>query len=114
MTKITIYHNPQCSKSRATLAFLQERGLNPEIIEYLKTPLNVEQLKALIKKSDLSVRAAMRTNESLYAELGLATASDTRLLAAMAAHPILLNRPIVETAKGARLARPLAAIEAVI
>lgn len=112
MTKI--YHNPRCSKSRAALELLQERGLNPEIIEYLKTPLNSTQIKDLITKSDLSVREAMRTNETIYKELNLAEANDEQLIAAIAEHPILLNRPFVETEKGARLARPLEAIEVIL
>ena len=113
MTKI--YHNPRCSKSREALKFLEERGLNPEIIEYLKTPLTAAQIKTLIAKSDLAVREAMRTNETVYKELNLAElTNEDALIAAMAEHPILLNRPFVETAKGARLARPLEAIEAIL
>ncbi len=112
MTKI--YHNPRCSKSRAALALLQERGLNPEIIEYLKTPLNAEQIQELIAQSNLSVREAMRTTEDIYSTLGLAEASDDELLQSIAAHPILLNRPSVQTEKGVRLARPLEAIEDIL
>lgn len=114
MNHIKIYHNPKCSKSRAALELLQERGFQPEIIEYLKTPLTVEQIKALITKSDLSVHQAMRTNESVYTELNLEAASDGQLIDAIAQHPILLNRPFVETKKGARLARPLDAIEVIL
>lgn len=112
MTKI--YHNPRCSKSRAALELLQECGLNPEIIEYLKAPLNSVQIKALIAKSDLSVREAIRTNETVYKELNLAEATDDDLITAIAEHPILLNRPFVETKNGARLARPIEAIEAIL
>ena len=112
MTKI--YHNPRCSKSRAALALLQERGLNPEIIEYLTTPLNAEQIQELIAQSNLSVREAMRTTEDIYSTLGLAEASDDELLQSIAAHPILLNRPLVQTEKGVRLARPLEAIEDIL
>ena len=112
MTKT--YHNPRCSKSRAALALLQERGLNPEIIEYLKTPLNAEQIQELIAQSNLSVREAMRTTEDIYSTLGLAEASDDELLQSIAAHPILLNRPLVQTEKGVRLARPLEAIEDIL
>lgn len=109
-----IYHNPRCSKSRAALALLQDKGLDPEVIEYLKTPLNQAQIKTLIAKSDLSVRQAMRTNESIYQELNLAEANEEQLLEAIAQHPILLNRPLVETDKGVRLGRPLEAIEAIL
>lgn len=112
MTKI--YHNPRCSKSRAALALLQERGLNPEIIEYLKTPLNAQQIQELIAQSNLSVREAMRTTEDIYSTLGLAEASDDELLQSIAAHPTLLNRPLVQTEKGVRLARPLEAIEDIL
>lgn len=111
---IKIYHNPRCSKSRAALELLQARGLNPEIIEYLKVPLTANQLKSLIAKSNLSVREAIRTNETVYKDLDLAAATDDQLIAAMAEHPILLNRPFIETEKGARLARPLEAIEVIL
>lgn len=112
MTKI--YHNPRCSKSRAALALLQERGLNPEIIEYLKTPLDAEQIKTLIAQSNLSVRDVMRTNEDVYSTLGLEQADDERLIQAMVENPILLNRPLVQTEKGVRLGRPLEAIEEIL
>lgn len=112
MTKI--YHNPRCSKSRAALALLQERGLNPEIIEYLKTPLDAEQIKTLIAQSNLSVRDVMRTNEDVYSTLGLEQADDERLIQAMVENPILLNRPLVQTEKGVRLGRPLEAIEDIL
>lgn len=112
MTKI--YHNPMCSKSRAALEMLQERGLNPHVIEYLKTPLDQEQIKTLLAKSDLSIRDAMRTNETIYQTLNLDQASDEQLIQAIAEHPVLLNRPLVETDKGVRLGRPLEAIEAIL
>lgn len=110
----TIYHNPRCSKSREALAFLQDRDADLTIIEYLKDPLDAEQLKALIAQSDLTVREAMRTNEAIYKELQLDQADDEALIVAMVEHPVLLNRPFVQTAKGARLARPLEAIEAIL
>lgn len=112
MTKI--YHNPLCSKSRAALELLQERGLNPQVIEYLKTPLDQEQIKTLIAKSNLSVREAMRTNEQSYQDLNLDQADDAQLIAAIAEHPVLLNRPLVETDKGVRLGRPLEDIEEIL
>ncbi|GAA5092380.1 arsenate reductase (glutaredoxin) [Paenalcaligenes hermetiae] len=108
MTKI--YHNPRCSKSRAALAYLQEQGLEPEVIEYLKTPLSVEQLNALVAQCDLSVRELVRTNEAPYTDLQLDQADEQQLLEAIAEHPILLNRPLVQTKKGVRLGRPLEAI----
>jgi arsenate reductase len=103
---VTIYHNPSCSSSRKALELIREKGIEPEIIEYLKTPLPPNELRHLIKKMHVPVRAVMRTQEPAYAEMKLDGADDDCLLAAMAAHPILLNRPIVVTDKGAKLCRP--------
>jgi arsenate reductase len=111
---VTIYHNPNCSNSRGCLALLKERGLAPTVVEYVKTPLSAAALKTLAAALKKTAGAAwpglrdgmMRTKEPLYAELGLATASDTALLAAMAKHPGLMNRPIVVTKKGTLLCRP--------
>lgn len=104
----TIYHNPRCSTSRKTLALLQEAGQKPKVIEYLKDTPNAEQLSDLISKTGLPVREIIRTKETIYKELGLDNPklSDTDLIAAMAQHPILINRPIVVTDKGALLCRP--------
>lgn len=108
MTDITIYHNPKCGTSRNTLAMIHNSGAEPQVIEYLKTPPTREQLLALIAASGLSVREVMRSKEALYTELGLAdpARSDAELIAAMLAHPILINRPIVVTPLGTRLCRP--------
>lgn len=108
MTDITIYHNPKCGTSRNTLAMIRNSGVEPTVIEYLKTPPTREQLLALIAASGLSVREVMRSKEALYTELGLAdpARSDAELIAAMLAHPILINRPIVVTPLGTRLCRP--------
>lgn len=102
-----IYHNPKCSTSRKTLELLRDNGLVPEIVLYLKTPPSRAELATMIADAGIDVRTAVRKRESLYAELGLATASDDDLLDAMAAHPILIERPFVVTSKGTRLARPL-------
>ena len=102
-----IYHNPKCSTSRKTLELLRDNGIEPEIVLYLKTPPSRAELVALIDDAGIEVRAAVRKRESLYAELGLASASDAELLDAMAEHPILIERPFVVTSKGTRLARPL-------
>jgi arsenate reductase (glutaredoxin) len=102
----TIYHNPNCSNSRRALEIVEAAGIAPAVVEYLKTPLAKAELKALIAKMGIGVRAAMRMKEPLYAELTLETADDDALLDAIAANPILLNRPIVVTAKGAKLCRP--------
>ncbi len=111
-----IYHNPRCSTSRNALALMQEKGLEPEIIEYLKTPLSKVELKSLIAAAGLDVRQAMRPKEAVYAELGLdnPALSEDELLAAIEAHPVLLNRPIVVTEKGTRLARPLEALNDIL
>lgn len=105
---ITIFHNPRCSTSRNTLALIRQAGFEPTIVEYLQTPLGVEQLRALAQATGQPVRALLRDKERLAAELGLAdpALSDDQLLQAMAQHPILLNRPVVVTPLGAALCRP--------
>jgi arsenate reductase len=105
---ITVYHNPECGTSRNTLAIIRNAGIEPEIIEYLKTPPDRDTLKALISRAGLAVRAALREKGTPYADLGLAdtSLSDERLLDAMLAHPILINRPFVVTSHGVRLCRP--------
>ncbi len=102
----TIYHNPNCGTSRNTLALLKEAGLAPTVVEYLKTPLSKAALKALVAKTGGNVRGIVREKEALYAELGLADASDEALFEALAAHPVLVNRPIVENDDRAALCRP--------
>lgn len=111
-----IYHNPRCSTSRNALAMMREKGLEPEIIEYLKTPLSRSELKALIADTGLTVREAMRSKEAIYSELNLDNPdlSDEDLLVAIEANPILLNRPIVVTEKGTRLARPLEVVQEIL
>ena len=102
---ITIYHNSQCSNSRKALELIRERGLEPVVVEYLKTPPKREELQGLIGKLGVPVREVMRSKEPVYTELNLAAAGDGALLDAIAAHPVLLNRPIVVTPKGAKLCR---------
>jgi arsenate reductase len=104
--RVTIYHNPKCSNSRRCLEIIREEGFEPTIIEYLKFPPSRPELEKLIGRMGVAPREAIRTKESPYSELGLATAGDAALLSAVAAHPILLNRPIVVTDKGAKLCRP--------
>ena len=109
---VTIYHNPNCSNSRKALEIIRARGIEPKIIEYLKTPLTPQKLRHLIKENlHVPVRDVMRTQETAYDEMKLEGADDDTLFAAMAAHPILLNRPIVVTDKGARLCRPGETVE---
>ena len=105
---VTIYHNPSCGTSRNTLAMIRQSGEEPEIIEYLKTPPDRARLIALIEAMGISVRALLREKGTPYAELGLADPkwSDDELIDFMLAHPILINRPIVVTAKGTKLCRP--------
>lgn len=104
--KATIYHNPKCSTSRNVLAILRERGIEPTIVEYLKNPLDRDEIIKLVQVMAVPVRAVVRAKEPLYAELKLAEVDDDTLLQAMVLHPILLNRPIVVTEKGAKLCRP--------
>jgi len=102
-----IYHNSRCSTSRKTLELLHDNGLEPTIVEYLKTPPSRAELVKLIADAGITVRDAARKRESLYGELNLADADDDELLDAMAANPILIERPFVVTPKGTRLARPI-------
>ena len=105
---VTIYHNPACGTSRNTLAMIRASGVEPEVIKYVKTPPSRERLVALINAMGGDVRAVIREKGTPYAELGLANPnlSDDALIDAMLQHPILINRPIVVTAKGVKLCRP--------
>ena len=105
---VTIYHNPKCGTSRNTLALIRNAGIEPEVIEYLKTPPSRATLVELIGRMGVPVRAVLREKGTPYHELGLdnPALSDDQLIDAMMAHPILINRPIVVTAKGVRLCRP--------
>lgn len=105
---VTIYHNPDCGTSRNTLAMIRNAGIEPHVIEYLKTPPNRARLEDLISRAGLSVREALREKGTPYAELGLGdpALSDDALLDAMMAHPILINRPFVVSPLGVRLCRP--------
>ncbi len=109
---VTIYHNPNCGTSRNVLAMIRQSGEEPVVIEYLKTPPTRERLKELIAAMGIPVRALLREKGAPYAELGLGDLkwSDDQLLDFMIAHPILINRPIVVTPKGAKLCRPSEAV----
>ena len=114
MTDSVIYHNPRCTTSRKTLDLLRDNGIEPTVVQYLKTPPSRSELVKMIKDAGIDVRTAVRKRESLYAELNLADASDDELLDAMAEHPILIERPFVVTPKGTRLARPIDAVREIL
>jgi arsenate reductase len=105
---VTIYHNPRCSKSRQTLALLEERGISPRVVDYLKTPPSAAELKTILKKLGLRPRDLMRKGEPLYAELSLKDrdVDDDALIALMVANPILIERPIVVSGGKAAIGRP--------
>jgi len=105
---VTIYHNPDCGTSRNTLALIRNAGIEPTVIEYLKSPPDRATLRDLIRRAGLPVRGAVREKGTPYLELGLdnPATTDEQLTDAMLAHPILINRPFVVTSRGVRLCRP--------
>lgn len=105
---VTIYHNSRCSNSRGALALIRERGIAPQIVDYLAEPLDACALTALVRQLGVPVRELLRSKEAPYAELQLddPALGEAELIAAVAAHPVLLNRPIVVTPRGAALCRP--------
>lgn len=109
---IKIYHNPSCGTSRNTLALIRNAGIEPKVIEYLKTPPSREELQEMIEKAGLTVREAIREKGTPYVELGLdnLALTDEQLLDAMLANPILINRPFVVTPVDVRLCRPSEAV----
>ena len=107
MSEVTIYHNPRCSKSRQTLELLKEKSIEPEVVEYLKTPPNAAELKDILSKLGLSADELMRKKEAIYKELGLAGVSDeNELITAMVNNPKLIERPIVIKGDKAAIGRP--------
>jgi arsenate reductase (glutaredoxin) len=108
MTQVTIYHNPACGTSRNVLALIRNAGVEPQVIEYLKTPPDRATLESLLARMGMKPRELLREKGTPYVELGLADEglSDAQLLDAMVRHPILINRPIVVTPWGVRLCRP--------
>ncbi|OYX65280.1 MAG: arsenate reductase (glutaredoxin) [Sphingomonadales bacterium 32-64-17] len=107
-TDIVVYHNPECGTSRNTLAMIRNAGVEPHVVEYLKTPPSRAMLESLIDRARLSPRALLREKDAPYAELGLGdeSLSDKALIDAMMKHPILINRPLVVSPLGVRLCRP--------
>lgn len=108
MSQISLFHNPRCSKSRGALELLEERGVQPEIIRYLETPPSAAELKALLGKLGIRARQLLRTGEDEYKELDLANPAldDEHLIAAMASHPKLIERPILVVGDKAVIGRP--------
>ncbi|MBI6853662.1 arsenate reductase (glutaredoxin) [Pseudomonas lijiangensis] len=108
MTDLTLYHNPRCSKSRGALELLQARGLTPDIVLYLETPPNAAQLRDLLTKLGIGPRQLLRSGEDDYKALNLAdpSLSDEQLIAAMASHPKLIERPILVAGDKAVIGRP--------
>ena len=111
-TDIVIYHNPECGTSRNALAMIRNAGIEPHVVEYLKTPPSRAMLVGLIERAGLAPRALLREKGTPFAELGLAdeTLSDDALVDAMMAHPILINRPLVVSPLGVKLCRPSEAV----
>ncbi|TKJ70827.1 arsenate reductase (glutaredoxin) [Pseudomonas koreensis] len=108
MTDLTLYHNPRCSKSRGALELLEARGLTPNVVRYLETPLNAAQIKALLGKLGISARQLLRSGEDEYKMLQLAdeSLSEAQLIDAIAQHPKLMERPILEVGAKAVIGRP--------
>jgi arsenate reductase len=108
MAKVTIYHNPRCSKSRETLALLKGRGIEPKVIEYLQAPPSRSELKTLLRMLRLKPRQLLRSKEDAYRTAGLDNDSldDNAIIAAMTAHPVLIERPIVVVGERAVIGRP--------
>lgn len=104
--KATIFHNPRCSKSRETLALLEDKGLDLTVVEYLKEPPSASELKTIIKKLGLKARDIVRTKEDAFKSLKIDLENDSQVIAALAKHPVLLERPIVVVGEKAALGRP--------
>lgn len=113
MSDVTIFHNPACSTSRKVLALIREAGIEPEIVLYLKTPPSRAEIGALLEKMGVGPRAILRKKGTPYEDLGLGDPgkTDAELIEAILAHPILIERPIVVTPKGARICRPVEAVD---
>ena len=113
---VTIYHNPRCSKSRQTLRLLRERGIEPEIVEYLKTPPPADQIEAVLARLGIEPRTLMRTKEAAYREAGMGDErlSRRQLIDLMIAHPIVIERPIVVNGARAALGRPPESVLAIL
>ncbi len=113
---VTIYHNPRCSKSRQTLALLEEKGVKPQIVHYLDNPPSVSELTAIVAKLGVGARGIIRTGEAAYKELGLGDISkpDAVVIKAMVDNPILIERPIVVSGAKAAIGRPPNAVLSIL
>jgi len=113
---VTIWHNPKCATSRKVLEMIRKKGAEPHIVEYVKTPPSAAEIKAALKQMGLKPRELLRRKGTPYDELGLddPRLSDAALIAAMAKHPILIERPVVMSRKGARLCRPPERLEEIL
>ena len=113
---VTIWHNPKCATSRKVLEMIRAAGVTPDIVDYVKTPPSAAAIKAALKAMGMKPRALLRRKGTPYEELGLddASLSDAALIAAMHEHPILIERPVVLTRKGARLCRPPERVEEIL
>ena len=111
-TDVVIYHNPACGTSRNTLALIRHVGIEPHVVEYLKTPPTRAMVEALVQRMGVSLREVLREKGTPFAELGLSdpVKTDAEILDAIEAHPVLINRPIVVTSKGVKLCRPSEAV----
>ena len=115
MGKVTIWHNPRCSKSRAAAQLLEEKGVETEVVKYLETPPTKEEIEAVLKMLGISARELMRTKEDIYKELGLKEVEDeAKLIEAMVAHPKLIERPVVIKDGKAAIGRPIEKIIALL
>ena len=113
---LTIYHNPNCTTSRKVLSLLRDAGLAPQVVEYLKTPPSRARMQELLAAMDMKPRDILRRSGTPYEELGLddPALTDDQILDALAAHPILMQRPIVASDKGVRLCRPLERVHEIV
>jgi arsenate reductase len=113
---VTIWHNPKCSTSRKVLGIIRARGIEPEIVDYVNAPPSVASIKTALKAMDMRPRDLLRRRGTPYDELGLGdeTLSDIALIETMHAHPILIERPVVESPKGTRLCRPPEVVEGLL
>jgi arsenate reductase len=113
---VTIWHNPKCATSRKVLEMIRAAGVTPDIVDYVKTPPSAAAIKAALKAMGMKPHALLRRKGTPYEELGLedASLSDAALIAAMHEHPILIERPVVQTPKGARLCRPPERVEEIL